>query len=743
MTIRSIATFSVVLSLALIVALACLARPGRAADEVAISIDAGKVQNLITRHMTGACIEDVNHEIYGGIYSQMIFGESFEEPAPPAPLEGFVAHGGGWRVRDGRLWAEAGDGPKLIATQPEFADGEVGVEVNFPDRQGGNAGLIVRVGEAGVGADAFVGYEIALDPARNVLVLGRHRHNWAPLVEAPVEIPTGQWIALVARVKGRRLEIDVAGKNVLKFTDERDALLKGTVGLRVWQRPAWFRNLWVQTAGPRQTIAFKAAAGTASFGEVSGMWRPIVRGSARGRFALESQNTFNGRQSQRITLQSGQGALGIENQSLNRWGMSFQAGKPYEGYLWVRSEKPAEVHVALESKDGATTYAETSLSAAAGDWRRLDFSLVPKASDAGGRFAVLLKKPGSVLLGHALLQPGAWGRFRDLPVRKDVAEGLLAQNLTVLRYGGSMVNAPEYRWKKMIGPRDRRPPYRGTWYPYSSNGWGIIDFMDFCEAAGFLYIPDFNLDETPQDMGDFVEYATGPAESPWGGKRAADGHPAPYKLRHVQIGNEEAVDEAYWRRFKPIAEAVWKKNPGITLVVGDFAYGEPIADPYNFPGAPRIKSLAAHRKILDLAKANGKPVWFDVHIGNDNPRDPDQAPTILRGLADWFARLSPGADFKICVFEENANNHAVRRALGHAHAINGMERIGDIVPILCAANCLQPYRQNDNGWNQGMLFLTPSQVWGQPPYYVTQMIAREWLPRASKRTSPAPTTPWT
>src|SRR2546430_6388310 len=99
--------------------------------------------------------------------------------------------------------------------------------------------------------------------------------------------------------------------------------------------------------------------------------------------------------------------------------------------------------------------------------------------------------------------------------------GLIDQGITVLRYGGSMVNAPEYRWKKMIGPRDRRAPYRGTWYPYSSNGWGIIDFLSLCEAAGFMGVPDFNMDESPRDMADFVEYVNGPAETEWGKRRAA------------------------------------------------------------------------------------------------------------------------------------------------------------------------------------------------------------------------------
>src|SRR5262249_15921472 len=152
--------------------------------------------------------------------------------------------------------------------------------------------------------------------------------------------------------------------------------------------------------------------------------------------------------------------------------------------------------------------------------------------------ALMLKEPGSVVLGHALLQPGAWGRFKGLPVRRDVAEALIDQGITVLRYGGSMINHPGYRWKKMIGPRDRRPPYRGTWSPCSSTGWGMLDFLDFCEAAGFLAIPAFNVDETPQDMADFIEHVNGPASSAWGRRRAHAGHPAPYRLRHLQLGNE-------------------------------------------------------------------------------------------------------------------------------------------------------------------------------------------------------------
>ncbi len=93
-----------------------------------------------------------------------------------------------------------------------------------------------------------------------------------------------------------------------------------------------------------------------------------------------------------------------------------------------------------------------------------------------------------------------------------------------------------------------------------------------------------------------------------------------------------------------------------------------------------------------------------------------------------MGRLSPGADFKVCVFEENANNHLLRRGLAHARTVNGLQRFGQRVPIVCAANCLQVDGQNDNGWDQGLLFLSPGRTWAQPPYYVTQLVSRHNLP---------------
>jgi hypothetical protein len=704
--------------------LTLLTRAG--AQEAQISVQADKVLHPVSRYLTGACIEDVNHEIYGGIYTQMIFGESFQEPAIPPALKGFSVYGGRWLPQGGELLAQAGDGPKLICNEPDFAAGQASVDVWFDEAKGGNAGLIVKVSQPGRGADAFIGYEIALETSGQ-LVLGRHRKNWEPIRTVPCVVPTKEWLTLTVHMTEKSLEVLLNGKSLTRFEDTEHPLASGNVGLRTWQREARFRNLVITAGDTRSPKPFELAEPAGSNDEISGMWRAVRRGDAQGEFALEKQTPFTGGQSQRITFTQGTGEIGLENQGLNRWGLSFVEGKSYEGFVWLRAPKPAEVVVSLESRDGTKVYAQTSLTVNQTDWQRLDFTLTPGGMDKAGRFAIKLRRPGSVVVGHAFLQPGEWGRFKGLPVRRDVVEGLIDQGITVLRYGGSMINHPEYRWKKMIGPRDRRPPYVGTWYAYSSNGWGIPDFMDFCEAAGFEYIPAFNMDETPQDMADFMDYAKSPADSERGRKRAADGHPAPYRLKYIELGNEERVNEAYWEKFKPLAETLWAKDPQLILVVGDFFYSRVIEDPFNFPGGS-VNTLAAHKKILDLAKEHDRQVWFDIHTNTEQPPQPANLAS-ERSFIDQLAKLGPGTKHKVVIFEFNAGNHSQKRALSNALAINAVLRDGRI-PIATSANCLQPDGQNDNDWNQGLLFLNPSQVWLQPPGYVTQMFSRNYLPQS-------------
>ncbi|MHB9031703.1 MAG: alpha-L-arabinofuranosidase C-terminal domain-containing protein [Anaerolineae bacterium] len=467
-------------------------------------------------------------------------------------------------------------------------------------------------------------------------------------------------------------------------------------------------------------------------------WQPYRQGSAEGYFQHSTLRARRGRASQRITFLGGEGEAGIENRGLNRWGLNLLAGKPYEGLVVALADDACEVFVSLQSADGTQVYAETRLSVP-GDhaWHPLSFNLTPCACDQAARFAVALRAPGTAWVDYCRLEPGAWGRFHELAVRRDIAEGLVNQGLTVLRQGGSMVNTDwtsearcpgsGYRWKKMIGPREDRPPYLGIYYIYSSNGFGVIDFAALCEAAGFACVPAINPSESPADAADLVEYLNGESTTPWGARRAADGHPQPYGLSYLEFGNEEGVTLPDGRRiirpdypefFAGLAQAVASRDPSITLVAAPWLYQEKeLAYPENHETTRRL-----------LAACRGHKVLWDVHVGGDGLRDGDVVESFIPRLRAYLDGIDPENRVKFCILEENGGRHDLQRALGHAHIINTVERMNGEVLIDCPANCLQPWQENDNSWDQGQLFFTPGQVWGMPPYYAQQMIARAFQP---------------
>jgi len=552
-------------------------------NAITIAVNPHVVLGPVSPYLTGACIEDVNHEVYGGIYSQMLFGESFEEEA------------------------------QEIDTR--------------------------------------------LDPA-------------------------------------------MAG-------------LSGTISARA----------------ERAYLRGRSEARS---------WQPFRRGTAEGHFTHTILRARRGRHSQKMAFLRGEGAVGMENRGLNRWGLSLAEGQPYEGLVTLLAEADARVLVALQSDDGSRTYAQVALDLP-GDkaWHTLPFQLAPDVSAAAGRFAIMLEQPGAVWVDYCLLQPGEWGRFRGVAARRDIAQSLVDEGLTVMRYGGYMINTDwesearcpgsGYRWKKMIGPRQDRPPYLGTFYPYNSNGFGVIDFVALCEAAGFLCIPAISPSESADDVADLVQYLNGAADTPWGARRAADGHPAPYALRYLQIGNEEItrgsqgrrlIRADYAARFAALAEAASRRDPRLTLIASPWLYDErELAYEENRAAAAGILAVARRCQVL-----------WDVHVGGDGLRDGDTVERFIPRLRAYLDDIDPGNVVRFCILEENGVRHDVQRALGHAHIINAVTRLAGQVLIDCPANALQPWQENDNYWDQGQLFFTPSEVWGMPPYYAQQMIARHYQP---------------
>jgi len=701
--------------------LATLSLPGQAqtsGGDSRIHVRPAQIVSPLSPWMYGACIEDVNHEIYGGLYAQRLFGESFEEP-PVSPLAGWIGYGGEWRFREGALTVGADSGAKLVRALPLVADGSVACDLRFEDARGDNAGLILRVSDPHTGPDRWIGYEISLSVRNQSLILGRHRNNWEPLRSVPVRITPGRWYRLRAELAGStlRLFLDDSPAPLLEYNDGSNALLTGQVGLRTWNSNAAFRHLTIAANGQTVSDRLDATAINDGIGAVSGMWDPIATGSAQARFAWDSKQAYNTAHSQQITYAGGSGTVGIANRGLNRWGISVRQGQPMQGHLYVRGIQGAPpLTVALQNADGTRTYARQRLAFAGTAWTRRDFLLRPTVTDPNARFALWLSRPGSVGVDQVTLTDTGKALFHGRPFRADIGAKLVEEGLTFLRYGGTMVNVPEYRWKKMIGPRDQRPQYRGNWYPFSTNGFGIEEFLQFCEAARIEPAFAINIDETPEDAADLVEYINGPATSAWGAKRAANGHPAPYNVHYIEIGNEEGLDGSqawyrrYLQRFQLLYAAMRPRDPRVNYVIAAW---------WN-PEEPYCKQIAQ--------ALNGKAALWDVHVDGDNLRDADRVDRTLTQMQRLFGEWMPGSSMRACIFEENGNRHDMQRALGHARILNVTQRHGDFVRMDCPANCLQPLGQNDNGWNQGQVFFLPDRVWGMPPYFAQQMAARNHLP---------------
>jgi alpha-L-arabinofuranosidase len=687
-------------------------------DDTHIIVSPTKILNTITPWMYGSCIEDVNHEIYGGLYAQRIFGESFEEP-PNSSINGWTAYGGDWNLSDGALHVGADAGAKLVRQGTVVGDGTVACDVRFADASGDNAGLILRVSDPHTGPDPWIGYEISLSAHNRTLILGRHRHNWELLKGVPATVSAGVWHRLRVEMKGTTLRIylDESVNPLIEYTDEKDFLAPGFIGVRTWNSQVAFRHLTITVGTKTISEGLDGSEQNRNGLVLSRNWDPIVTGSAKPGFVWDSSSAYNSLHSQQILHRGGVGTVGIANRGLNRWGIAVQKGNAMQGHLYVRClSKSLPFVVALQSADGSRIYAQQRLTAAGGRWTRYDFRLLATATDPSARFGLWLERPGGIAVDQVYLSNTGAALFKGGVFRADIGNALVKERLTFLRYGGTMVNAPQYRWKQMIGNRDKRPQYRGHWYPYSTNGFGIEEFLKFCEAAHIEPAFAINCDETPEDAADLVEYLNGPVASVWGAKRAANGHPKPYNVHYIEIGNEEGLDgnpdwyQHYLERFKLLYATMHSRDPSVKYVIAAWWNAE----------EPLCKQIAQ--------ELGDKAALWDVHVDADNLRDGDRVDHTLTRMQELFNEWIPGSPLRACIFEENGNRHDLQRALGHALILNVAQRHGDFVQMDCPANCLQPMGQNDNGWDQGQVFFLPDKVWGMPPYYAQQMAAQNHLP---------------
>ncbi len=732
-----------------------------------ITVEADRVRFRLEPEILGANMEDLHYQMIGGFDSQLIHGESFYEPSPTelaqtsGHVNGFISLGGKWRVlpngllavdaRDGKFEipgsvpVEAGafakrEGARLTSESPADAV-EISIEFWFPVDAAADAGLIFRVhpNHSDNLWEWYSGYTLRLETKQQQIVLTRaiRANAHEVLGQGPAEILRGGWTSISLCVNGNRITACVNGRDALTVTEDYP-LEAGHFGI-VASENLRCRNLALRNGiGETRRVAFHTGALVEQAGDaVSLRWSAVRTGTAVGSFELipPGEGTwFRNSRSQRIVFVSGHGEIGVDNAGLARWGLSLREGLPYEGFLRIRTTRPTTFDVSLRSADGTRIHARQTLrTSGKGAFEKVPFLLTPETADANARFAVTLAQPGDLTIGYAFLQPGAWGRFKTLPIRKDLADALVAQGIKLLRLNGGMIEVDGYRWANLQGPRDTRPPFDGFYDRYCSGGYGPIEHLNFCEAAGFTPVIGLNLDEEPEAVADFIAYCNAPKDSPAGRRRAADGHPKPYQIRYYQVANESKLDADYVQKFQDVAEAVWAIDPDITLI--------PVGHGYSFDGSEPLEELqsklAPHLALAQFVHARGKKLLWDIHafyITDDPAASYEGAIPGAAVFAGILQRLDPSLpQQKLAVFEFNGGRFNYNRGLAHAIELNQVCRRGDVIVAGAMPNVSQPWGVYQRDWKavlwtQGNIYYTQDRVWAQSAYYVQQMISRAGAP---------------
>jgi len=464
-------------------------------------------------------------------------------------------------------------------------------------------------------------------------------------------------------------------------------------------------------------------------------WIKISPSLARGEVSVRDGSPFNTNNPHYVHLQSeGTAPFGISNEGFR--GMGVRAGEAYDFSAQIRDQGGAPVlQVQLFGGDG-TLLDSVTMTGFIRDWKKYTVTLHPRDTDAKARLAVVLEGKGTVDLDFISLFPEHTWKDRPGGLRADMVQMLADLHPGFLRFpGGCIVEGSvlerRYQWKNTLGPVEDRKllinrwnyefAHRPTPDYYQSFGLGFFEYFQLCEDIAAEPLPILNcgmacqfnsgelcpldqLDAYIQDALDLIEFANGPATSLWGAKRAALGHPEPFNLQMLGVGNEQ-WGEQYIERYARFAKVLKEKHPEIALVSA--AGPDPADDRFKFAWS-KLREL--HADIID-EHCYAKPDWFfnNTHRYDDYDR---AGPKVFMGE---YAAQSVGI-----VSTKNRNN--LECALAEAAYMTGLERNADVVRLASYA----PLFANVDAWQwtPDLIWVDSLRVYKTPNYYVQQLFSR-------------------
>ncbi|KAG5377370.1 hypothetical protein IGI04_041966 [Brassica rapa subsp. trilocularis] len=365
------------------------------------------------------------------------------------------------------------------------------------------------------------------------------------------------------------------------------------------------------------------------------------------------------------------------------WGMNIEEGKKYKVTLYVRSTGDIDVSVSLTSSNGSLTLASEQIIALASEvskWTKKEMLLEANGTDDGARLQLTTTKNGSIWFDQVSAMPV--DTYKGHGFRNDLFQMMVDLKPRFIRFpggcyveGDSLSNA--FHWKETVGAWEERPGHFGdVWNYWTDDGLGHFEFFHLAEDLGAAPIWVFNSGishhdqvETArimpfvQEALDGIEFARGDANSTWGSVRAAMGHPKPFGLKYVAVGNEECGKKYYKGNYLEFYNAIKKAYPDIKIISNCDGSSQPLdhpADYYDF-----------HAFVSEYA-ARGKP---DANKGN-----------LL--------------------------------ALGEAGFLLGLEKNSDVVGMVSYAPLF--VNINDPMWIPDAIVFNSSHLYGTPSYWVQQ-----------------------
>ena len=474
-------------------------------------------------------------------------------------------------------------------------------------------------------------------------------------------------------------------------------------------------------------------------------WKQIRPGHSLGTLQVRMDNPLHPNNATYMRLHAertkeyrdykGWKGFGLQNDGFD--GISVKAGAKYEFSVFLRNIGDAkQVRVVLVKPSQGrgqepTSLAETTLDVSSTSWKKYEAVLTPTEDCQNANLQILVLTVGDLDIDQVSLMPE--DTYKGHGLRKDLAQALADLHPKFMRFpGGCVVHGGgdgfwnTYRWKTTIGPKEQRRQLKNTWGYHQSCGLGYYEYFQFCEDLGMEPVPILpcgvscqgtnggwgmwptqaqdvvpmsEMDEWVAEAIDLIEWANGdPATNKWAKMRADAGHPAPFNLKYLGLGNEEKISPEFIERFKYIYERVMKAHPEI-VIVGT-------AGPGSHAGNPDFEAG------WKLAEELGMPI-LDEHYyeRNDyflNKRQYDNYPRDRKT--------------KVYLGEYAAKDKKLIDALAEGLYLLHVERNADVVCMTSYAPLFA--RKDGTQWNPDLIYYDNERPFLTCSYYVQQLFGQ-------------------